>query len=194
MKTHSVLGLAMAATLAAATPCALAQGEAEKKMNKPAMPTPAAEMAKLSFFDGNWSCSGEGMMEPGGPKMKMTSTVTDMDLGGFWQSGTVKGTTPGMPPIVGNFHIGWDAAEKQYVMLWVDNMGAWSMERAPGWEGDKLVFVGDMRMGADKMRARDTFTRNADGSMTHQAEMEMGGSWTKMMEETCRKMGSPAKR
>lgn len=186
MSARRIMGTMLAAALAAA-PCALAQGAADKKMDKPAMPMPAPEMAKLGFFDGDWSCSGEGMMEPGGPMMKMSSTVTDVDLGGFWQSGTVKGTTPGKPPFTGNFHLGWDAAAKQYVMLWVDNMGAWSMERSPGWEGDKLVFIGDTQMGADKMRVRDTFTRNADGSMTHKAEMETGGSWTKMMEETCRK-------
>lgn len=193
MSARSITATFVAAAFAALIPCAFAQGAADnKKMDKPAgamaAPKPAAEMANLKFFDGRWSCSGEGVMEPGGPSMKMTSSVkSHSDLGGFWQSGMVKGTTAGMPPFEGMFHMTWDAAAKQYVMLWVDNMGGWSQERASGWEGDKLVFTGDMQMGTQKMRARDTFTRKADGGMAHMGEAEVGGQWVKMMDETCKK-------
>jgi hypothetical protein len=154
-----------------------------------AHPTPAAEMANLKIFGGNWSCTGEGAMEPGGAMMKMDSTVTGKsDLGGFWQSGTVKGAAMGgMPPFEGMYHMTWDPAAKGYVMLWVDNMGGWSQARASGWEGDKIVFNGDSQMGTQKMRVRDTFTRKADGTLTHMGEMEAGGRWTKMMDETCRR-------
>ena len=44
-------------------------------------------------------------------------------------------------------------------------------------------------MGTQKMRTRDTFTKKADGTMNHFGEMEAGGKWTKMMDETCRKSG-----
>src|SRR5688500_8661101 len=104
MSARSIAGALVAAALAAAVPATYAQEAADKKPDKPAgampmMPKPAAEISALSFFDGNWTCTGQGAMEPGAPMTPMTSTVTSRkDLGGFWQSGTVKGTTPGMPP------------------------------------------------------------------------------------------------
>jgi hypothetical protein len=187
MRVRSITGTLAAAVFAAAAPLALAQAPADKPA-QPAMPKPAAEMSKLSYFGGSWSCAGEGMMEPGKPMMKMTSTVSShADLYGFWQSGVVKGTTAGMPPFEGMFHMTWDPAAKGFLMLWVDNMGGWSQQRSPGWEGDKIVFTGESQMGAEKMGSRDTFVKNADGSMHHTGEMQMGGSWMKGMEETCKK-------
>ena len=185
MTARSITTTLVAAAFAAAVPCAFAQAD-KKPMEHP---KPAAEMANLTIFGGNWSCSGEGAMEPGGAMMKMDSRVTGAtSLGGFWQSGTVKGAAMGgMPPFEGQFHMTWDPAAKQYVMLWVDNMGGWSQSRSPAWAGDKLVFTGDSQMGAQKMRTRDTFTKKADGTLGHIAEMEAGGKWVKMMDETCRK-------
>ena len=186
MNARSMTGTLVAAVLAAALPCATAQAADEKKA--PMAPKPAAEMSGLKFFDGGWTCAGEGMMDPGGPMHKMTSTVkSHSDLNGFWQSGMVKGTTPGMPGFEGMFHMTWDPAAKQYVMFWVDNMGGWSQTRASGWDGNKIVFAGDSQMGTEKMGSRDTFVKNADGSMHHTGEMEMGGKWVKGMEETCKK-------
>ena len=190
MTARSITATLVAAAFVALAPSAFAQCAADKKADKPAMahPKPAAEMANLKLFGGNWSCTGEGAMEPGGAMMKMDSTVSGRSaLGGFWQSGTVKGAAMGgMPPFEGMYHMTWDPAAKQYVMLWVDNMGGWSQARASGWEGDKLVFTGDSQMGTQKMRVRDTFTRSADGTLRHMGEMETGGRWTKMMDETCR--------
>ena len=193
MSARWIMGVLAALSLMTA-PAASSMAQ-EKKADKPAgamaAPKPPAEMSNLAFFGGNWTCSGEGAMEPGGPMKKMTSTVTSSsDLGGFWQSGTVKGTTAGMPPFQGMFHMTYDPGAKEYVMLWVDNMGGWSQMRSSGWQGDKIVFTGDTRMGGQKMSARDTFTKGAGGSMVHVGEMQSGGSYSKMMEETCRKGAS----
>jgi hypothetical protein len=192
MSTRPVAAAFVAASFAALVPCTYAQSAADKKAPAMAHPKPAAEMANLKFFDGHWSCAGEGAMEPGGSMMKMDSTVqSTTGLGGFWQVGTVKGSPMGgMPPFEGMFHMTWDPAAKQYVMLWVDNMGAWSQARAAGWAGDKLVFTGEGQMGEQKMGMRDTFVRKADGSLSHIGEMQVKGQWVKMMEETCRKSAS----
>jgi hypothetical protein len=189
MSPRGVTSLLAAVAFAAAVPTAFAQ--ADKKTDKPAMahPTPPAEMANLKFFDGSWTCSGEGVMEPGGAKMKMDSAVmSHSDLGGFWQSGTVKGKPMGgMPAFEGMFHMTWDPAAKNFLMLFVDNMGGRSEARATGWAGEKIVFTGEGYMGADKMGMRDTFVKNADGSMAHIGEMQVNGQWMTGMEETCRK-------
>jgi hypothetical protein len=189
MTARSITAALVAAAFAAMVPAAFAQ--ADKKAEKPMMapPKPAAEMSNLKFFDGSWTCSGEGAMEPGGPMMKMeTSVMSHTDLGGFWQSGTVKGKPMGgMPAFEGMFHMTYDPATKGYLMMWVDNMGGRSEERSSGWSGDSIAFTGESAMGMEKMGSRDTFKKNADGSMVHTGEMQAGGQWVKMMEETCRK-------
>jgi hypothetical protein len=180
MSARAISRLLVAVALAATVP-AFAEG--------PAMPKPAAEMSNLKFFDGSWTCSGQGAMEPGGAMMKMETTVmSHTDLGGFWQSGTVKGKPMGgMPAFEGMFHMTYDPAAKGYLMLWIDNMGGRSEARSTGWAGDRIVFSGDSTMGADKMATRDTFSKSADGSMVHTSEAQVGGKWTMTMEETCRK-------
>ena len=185
MNARSITAAFVAAAFATMVPGAFAQAP-------PAHPKPPAEMANLTFFGGTWACTGEGAMEPGGKMMKMDSSVqSTTGLGGFWQVGTVKGSVMGgMPPFEGMFHMTWDPAAKDYVMFWVDNMGGWSQTRAPGWQGDKIVFTGDTQMGTQKMKTRDTFVKKADGSMNHFGETEAGGTWTKMMDETCRKSGT----
>lgn len=174
------------AILMAAGPFALSAGAAEGKT--PETPKPAAEMKALAFFDGNWTCDGAAQPSPFGPGGKMTSTVrVHDDLGGFWQSGKVKGSMPGLPPLEGLFHTTYDPAAKEFVMLWVDNAGAWSRSTSKGWQGDKIVYEGEMSMGGQKTMARDTFSKGADGSMKHLGEVQVEGKWAAMFEETCKK-------
>ena len=186
MSERSITATVVLAALAAAV-----HAQEAKKTDKPAgmeMPKPAPEMANLAVFAGDWSCSGQGAMEPGGAMMPMTTSVSaHSDLGGFWNSGRVKGATPGLPPFEGMFHMTYDAAAKNYLMLWVDSMGAWSEARASGWQDDKIVFNGVTVMGGQKINVRDTFTRGRDGSLGHVGEMEMGGKYSKVLDETCRK-------
>jgi hypothetical protein len=173
--TARPLTVALAVGLAAA-PCAFAQA--------PPVPKPAPEMAQLKPFDGNWNCEGMMPAGPQGPAQKTKTTVkSHVAMNGFWQVGTV---TMAAPPMVGNFHITYDAGQKQYAMVWIDDMGNYSTETAPGWDGDKMVFTGEGSMMGQKMQARDTFTKTADGkTFNHAAEAQMNGQWTSMGEETC---------
>lgn len=181
--TLRTMGVFAAAVFA--MPCVLAQGADEKKA--PEMPKPAPEMAQLDYFEGSWTCEGTMQPSPFGPggKMKSTAKIHD-DLGGFWQSGMIKGTVVNMPDFEGMFHSSYDPATKQYFMLWVDNMGAWSRTTSKGWEGDKMVYEGDSQMGVETMRGRDTFVKSG-GAMKHTSEMQIDGKWTLIGDETCRK-------
>jgi hypothetical protein len=152
------------------------------------MPKPAPELSQIAYFEGSWSCQGKMNESPMGPAGPMQSTADiKKDLGGFWQSGVIKGTMKGMPPMEGRFHATYDPAAKQFVMLWVDNMGAWSQSTSSGWKGDTIVYEGESHMGAQKMRSRDTFTRSGPGSLKHSWELEIKGKWTALGEETCKK-------
>ena len=152
------------------------------------MPKPAPEMSQMAFFEGSWTCQGKAHESPLGPAGEMQSTADiRRDLGGFWQTGTIKGTMKGMPPFEGRFSATWDPAAKQFVMLWVDSMGAWAQNRSSGWKGETAVFDGETHMGPQKFRTRDTFTRSGTGAMKHTWEAELKGKWTPIGEESCTK-------
>lgn len=173
-------------TLAAAIAMAAASAWAHAQQQ---MPKPSPEMSKLDFFEGTWSCEGTMQPGPGAPAAKMTSTVEiEDDLGGFWQAGTVRGTMANMPPFEGRLNVTYDPGAKQFMMLWVDNMGGWAQATASGWQGDKFVYQGETHMPGQKpMQSRDTFGRAGAGTMTHTSEIQMDGKWTRVGEETCRK-------
>ena len=182
MTTRSIRVLLVAAIFAAVASAVFA---AE------APPQPAAEMSNLKVFDGSWTCEGKALAGPMGPGGAVSSKVeSHSDLGGFWQTGSVKATGPSMPsPMEGMFNMTYDPGAKQYVMLWMDNSGAWSQEMSSGWEGDKLVFSGESTMGGNKMKVRDTFVKGADGSLQHDWEGQVDGKWTPMGSETCKHGG-----
>ncbi|MEO6212312.1 MAG: DUF1579 family protein [Vicinamibacterales bacterium] len=153
-----------------------------------APPKPAPEMSQMAFFEGSWTCSGKMSESPMGPAGAMKSTVeVRKDLNGHFQTGTIKGSMPNMPPFEGRFNSTYDAGMKQYLMMWVDNMGGWSQSASSGWKGDSLVYEGDTHMGGQTMKGRDTFTKSGPASMKHTWEMQMDGKWMPLGDETCQK-------
>jgi hypothetical protein len=80
---------------------------------------------------------------------------------------------------------GYDEEPKAFVSGTVDNMGGYSTQQSPGWEGDKFVFAGPMHSGGMTAKSRDTFTRLGKNKVRHEAEMEDKGNWTKLDTETC---------
>ena len=151
-------------------------------------PKPAPEMAQMAFMEGTWTCQGKMFQTPFSPAGTMTSSAEiRKDLGGFFQTGVIKGTSKEMPPFEGRFHLTYDSGTKQFVMLWVDNMGGWSQTTSSGWKGDTIVYSGEGHMGGQKVNGRDTFTKSGPTSMRHSWEMEIGGKWTPAGDETCQK-------
>lgn len=151
-------------------------------------PKPAAEMSQLAGMEGRWSCEGKMFQTPMSPAGTMKSTADiRRDLDGHFQTGTIKGTSATMPPFEGRFHTTYDTGMKQFVMLWVDNMGGWAQTTSAGWKGDTMVYEGEGHMGGQAMKSRDTFTRSGTGSLKHSWEMEVGGKWVPAGEETCTK-------
>lgn len=151
-------------------------------------PKPAAEMAQLAFLDGNWTCTGKMFETPMGPAGDMTtSAMIRKDLNGHFQTGTVKGTSKVLPPFEGRFHATYDPGKKQFVMLWVDNMGGYAQSTSSGWNGDTLVYEGEGHMGGQTMKSRDTFTKKGPAAMQHTWDVEVNGKWVQAGDETCTK-------
>ncbi|PYQ23041.1 MAG: hypothetical protein DMF81_10035 [Acidobacteria bacterium] len=159
-----------------------------------APPRPAPELAQIKFFAGTWSCEGNVPASPMAPARKTRTTVAvHADLGGFWYSGTVREekTAENPHPISGMFHETYDPANKQFMMLWVDNMGGWATETSSGWDGDKIVYTGEGVMAGQKIPGRDTFVKKGPAELIHTAEMSMNGQWMTMVEESCKKAPPP---
>ena len=151
-------------------------------------PKPAAEMSQLSFMEGNWTCEGKMAETPMGPAGAMkSSAMIRKDLNGHFQSGVVKGTMANMPPFEGRFHVTYDTGKKQFVMIWVDNMGGYAQSTSSGWKGDTLVYEGEGHMGGHTMKSRDTFTKKGPSAMQHTWDVEMNGKWMQAGDETCTK-------
>ncbi|MDQ3349618.1 MAG: DUF1579 domain-containing protein [Acidobacteriota bacterium] len=180
MLTCSINCLAVAGVLAVSFAAAGSTQQGPQK--------PAAEMSQLAYFDGTWTCSGKMFESPMGPAGDMTGdVVVRKDLNGHFQAGTIKGTSPTMPPFEGRFHATYDAGMKQFVMMWVDNMGGWSQTTSSGWKGDVFVYEGDSHMGGQTMKSRDTFTKSGAAGMKHMWEAQVNGKWMPVGEETCTK-------
>lgn len=178
MQMRFLSGLAAAFLLSLVAPAALAQQ----------MPKPSPELSQIAYFEGTWTCDGKMIETPMNPAGKMTSTVeVRQDLGGFWQTGTVKASSPKMPPFEGRFYVNYDAGPKQFVMFWADSMGGWSRSTSPGWKGDTLTYEGESHMEGHSMKSRDVFTRNGPSAMKHVSEMQMDGKWVMTLEESCKK-------
>jgi hypothetical protein len=212
MSTRCLVVRSLAIVLATAATTVLAQ-PAEKKPprkieRKPAvpvgkpgasdpalMPKPAPELAQLKYFLGTWHCEGNAPASPMGPAHRSRATVvTRLDLGGFWYSGTVREekAADNPHPLSGMFHETYDAARKQFVLLWFDNFGGWSTETSTGWDGNKIVYSGEAAMGGEKVPVRDTFTKKGDAELVHSYEMTMSGQKISG-DETCRKVPAARK-
>lgn len=180
MRKRSIFGVAAAAlwTASFAVSASAQQGP----------PKPAPEMSQIAYFEGTWTCEGKTFESPMGPAGAMKSTaVVRKDLGGHFQTGSIKGTGANMPPFEGTFHMTYDTGLKQFVMLWVDNMGGWAQNMSSGWKGDTMIYEGEGHMGGQTMKGRDTFTKTGATAMKHTWEMQVNGKWTPAGEETCKK-------
>src|SRR5262245_23124934 len=108
MGVTSIVGAAVVLFAAAATLAA---------QQRP--PKPPAELSQLAYFEGTWSCQGKTFETPMGPATTTQSTVVARkDLGGHFQTGTIKGASPKMPRFEGRYSGTCDPDGKQFVMLW----------------------------------------------------------------------------
>jgi len=159
-------------------------------------PKPAPEMSQVKYFAGSWTCSGDAPASPFGPAHKTKSSqMLKLDLDGFWYAGMMSEmkTASNTQPMKGMLHLGYDAAAKQYVLLWVDNFGTWATEMSPGWQGDTMVWTGDQMIMGEKATAKDTFVKKSDTEYTHKFELQTKGQWGTIVDETCKKAGAAKK-
>ncbi|MCK6683093.1 MAG: DUF1579 domain-containing protein [Thermoanaerobaculia bacterium] len=152
---------------------------------------PPAELAQLAFFEGTWACKGKTFATPMGPEHATEATVKGAKgVGGRWFHMTYdeKKTAANPNPVHAGMYMGFDAAQKVFVMGCVDSYGGYCTQSSKGWNGDTLVFEGVSNGMGEKTSIRDTFVRKGASQVTHVGEIQgPDGKWVKIDEETCKK-------
>ncbi len=146
----------------------------------PPMAKPGPEMKAEQWFVGTWSCAGQMHASPMGPEMKVASRIEfKMELGGFWMQ--VKGTAtdgPAKGKELFEGFAGWDGTQYQRYDF---QPGGMTHFTSKGWDGDKLVFDGEMMRQGQKMTLRHTI--NKKGENGYDGVLEMDGK--PLREDTC---------
>jgi hypothetical protein len=145
-------------------------------------------MTQLSAYEESWVCRGDVPEGPMGPAHKSTTAVKiHNDLDGMWLSGRIDeaASKENRHPFKGVVHMSYDAGAKNFQMIFVDNTGGWATQSSSGWEGDKMVWLGDGAMGGKKISARDTFSKKG-AELQHLGEIQMDGKWVVVQDELCK--------
>lgn len=151
---------------------------------------PHPKLKELNYFGGHWSCQGTAFAFMGMPEHKTSATFDGTwGLNNYWLQVSFKeahsATNP--TPVEVRYFWGWDDQTQRFASTGVDNGGAHFIHNSPGWDGDKLAFDGDLKIGDKLLKFRDVFTKLSASKLMHRGEAEIDGKWTKLDEESCAK-------
>ena len=148
-----------------------------------AAPVPPPELQQFRPFVGTSSCLSQVEESPLGPAHQARGSLTARrDRRAFWLQIRYQD-----PDGASEERWSWDPGLKKFVALLWDSFGGYGQGTSPGWEGDNLVWTGEVSMNVQKMPYRQTFTRAKDGSISESWEMQMNGAWTKLTSGTCKR-------
>jgi hypothetical protein len=148
----------------------------------PPMLKPSPEIEKLGkLFNGRWNVSGniqDEMWVKGGDEGSGVE-VTRSGPGGFTCISDSKMNFKKFGPMLGHGVIWYDESKKAFQGIWCDNGGPTCMSPGDGkWDGDKLVFLGEMPMGAQTIPMRQTYKNLTENSFEWFMETGDGqGNW-----------------
>jgi len=148
----------------------------------PPMPKPSPEMQKLGkLFNGRWNVTGkiqDEMWAKGGDEGSGTE-ITKSGPGGFTSISDAKMSFKKIGPMIGHGVVWYDESKKAFQGIWCDNGAPTCMPSGDGkWDGDKLVFVGEMPMGAQTIPMRQTYSNFTDNGFEWSMEAGDGkGNW-----------------
>lgn len=156
-----------------------------------APPKPAAELDQMKIFLGKWKCDGKAFASPLSPTEHGVkgSAEAKLIVDNFWQSFTYEEKkTKEHPGLKVNGVWGFDQGSKRFVRAGAGNHGEWDTASAPGWEGDKLTWTGELSGPMGRVPFHHTFTKKSDKEWTHTLELRLpDGKWIPAEEVTCKK-------
>ncbi|HEU5400190.1 MAG TPA: DUF1579 family protein [Terriglobales bacterium] len=158
----------------------------------PPTPKPSPEMQKLAkLFHGKWNATGkihDEMWVKGGDEGSGTE-ITKSGPGGFTSISDAKMNFKKSGAMVGHGVLWYDDSKKSFQGLWCDNGGPTCSPMGDGkWDGDKLVFLGEMPMGPKPVPVRQTYSNFSDDGFDWSMEVRDGqGNWKPEMSVSYRR-------
>ena len=157
----------------------------------PPAPKPAPELDTFKFFLGKWKCDGKAFVSPMSPTEHGVKGTAEskLEVDNFWQSFNYEEKKskehPGLK-VKGLW--GFDQGSKRFVRAAIGNHGEWDTASAPGWEGDKLIWTGELSGAQGRIPFHHTFTKKSDKEWTHLLELRLpDGKWIPAEELSCKK-------
>jgi hypothetical protein len=148
------------------------------------------QLAELSGFLGDGTCTGHMVARPGHPATGKFHG--EKALGNHWvvirydEDATATNSRP--------YHVtqyfSYDAKGGHFVDVLLDNSGGtYSTGTSSGWQGDAITFENtDFTSGSHPL-FRDVFTRHGAEVISHTGyEQDKSGKWVKVDEEVCKRM------
>jgi hypothetical protein len=144
-----------------------------------ALGNPAPEMASLAWLVGSWSISARVLVEEsagaeGAGKADHGTSEVRPILGGTWLE--IADTYP-----EGNQDLGfvtYDLVHRRFQAVSLDSFGNAVTTTGAGWDGDRLVFTGDVEILGEGATLRQIFVKTSDRSYAVINEERMpDGSW-----------------
>jgi hypothetical protein len=172
-----------------------AKAEVAPAQPPPAAPKPPAEVeAMAKFMGGTWKCNGTAFANAMNPtEHKYTSKMqAKLDLDKYWITSRYeeKKTKEHTMAFKMQGYMTYDASQKKWVSMGVDNMGGWMMSTSAGMVGDKMESMGEATVpGMGKMGLKETVTKKSEKEINWAIEFQMGGKgpWVKGAEAICKK-------
>jgi hypothetical protein len=158
-----------------------------------ALPTlkPAPELDSFKTFIGKWRCEGKQFSSAVlGPEHPIKgSAEAKLESDNFWQSFTYEEKkTKAHPGLKVKGLWGYDQGSKRFVRAGAGSQGVWDTASATGWEGDKLVWTGELSGPSGRVPFHQTFTKKSDREWSHLLEVRgPDGKWSQAEEVTCKK-------
>lgn len=135
--------------------------------------TPGAMHAMMAKWDGTWDGEVTMWMEPGAtPQVSKSTAINKMIMNGLYQQSNHSGNMMGMP-FSGQSTVGYDNHKKEFISMWIDNMGSGIMVLKGPWDdaSKTMTLKGTMTDPGTKQDAdiKETFKIIDDNTQ----EMEM---------------------
>ena len=157
----------------------------------PPAPKPAPELDTFKFFLGKWKCDGKAFVSPMSPAEHGVKGTAEskLEVDNFWQSFNYEEKkTKEHPGLKVKGLWGFDQGSKRFVRAAIGNHGEWDTASAPGWEGDKLIWTGELSGAQGRIPFHHTFTKKSDKEWTHLLELRLpDGKWIPAEELSCKK-------
>jgi hypothetical protein len=149
-------------------------------------PQPALRgpMQMLSFYVGDWSCTGKQFATPDSKEETWTARVqVRPEVGGGAVSVHMIGPDSNLTAELK----GYDTAKKKWFHLWVNHEGAWGSFSSAAFDGDRMVSVNDDPATGGKERA--VFSKLGETRYSHRVEADQGNGFQPVWEKVCNKTG-----